>query len=176
MSTDDFWTYRIIWNDSRRFLVLLQQHYIICPYRLILQQQVYPFPAGPAVALHGTQIFMYGGKPACRIGIFNNFQSLPLRKANKQIAKSWIEPEDVEEDKLSGYVQMVTDFDEKKETRKSLVIGGSVFAAAVLAGVLGKAHDLILRSHTAFSLRTIPMKAETFPKIAGMAPRHPASA
>ncbi len=61
-----------------------------------------------------------------------------LRKANKQIAKSWIEPEDVEEDKLSGYVQMVTDFDEKKETRKSLVIGGSVFAAAVLAGVLGK--------------------------------------
>ncbi|MEY8391761.1 hypothetical protein D3Z36_14040 [Lachnospiraceae bacterium] len=78
------------------------------------------------------------------IGIF--------RKANKQIAKSWIEPEDVDEEKLSGYFQMITDFEDKKETKKSLRIGGTVFAAAVLAGVFGQLFAAAFLAATALFL------------------------
>lgn len=60
-----------------------------------------------------------------------------LRKANRQIAKSWIEPEDMEEEKMSEYIQMITSFQEKREMKKSLILGAPVFAAAIMAGMLG---------------------------------------
>lgn len=60
-----------------------------------------------------------------------------LRKANKHIAKSWIEPEDMKEEKIFGYLQMVTGFQEKREVKKSLMAGGIVLVAGILAGLLG---------------------------------------
>ncbi len=63
------------------------------------------------------------------IGIF--------RKANRQIAKSWILQEDQQEDKLSRHFQMVQSFDEKKEGKKSLIFGGGFFTMAGLAWSLG---------------------------------------
>ena len=60
-----------------------------------------------------------------------------LRRANRQIAKSWIVPEDMKEDRLFEYYQMVMSYDEKKERKKSLIPGGGALLVAVVAGVLG---------------------------------------
>lgn len=40
-----------------------------------------------------------------------------LRKANRQISKSWIKPVDAQEAKMSEYFQMVSEFDEKRKQK-----------------------------------------------------------
>lgn len=63
---------------------------------------------------------------------------LIFRKANKEIAGSWILQEDKEEEtKLSGYYQMVMEFDEKAERRKSFALGGIFFAAGIVIWIMG---------------------------------------
>lgn len=62
---------------------------------------------------------------------------LIFRKANREIAESWIIQENREEDKLSEYYRMVTEFEEAKERKKSLILGGSVFLAGLGAWGLG---------------------------------------
>ncbi len=59
------------------------------------------------------------------IGIF--------RKANRQIAKSWIEPEEEDEEKLLGYYRMICGFNGKKEALKSFVFAAVAFGIALLA-------------------------------------------
>lgn len=58
-------------------------------------------------------------------------------KVNRQIAKSWIVPEDMEEEKLSSYFQMIIHYDGKKEVRKSLIFAAVALAAALLACLSG---------------------------------------
>lgn len=55
-----------------------------------------------------------------------------FRKANRQIAKSWIVPEEEDEEKLSGYYRMISDYDQKKEAKKSVILAMPAFGAAVL--------------------------------------------
>ncbi len=60
-----------------------------------------------------------------------------VRKANKQIAKSWIEAEDMEEEKMYEYFQIVTSFQEKIEMKKSLILGIPLFVFGAAAGLRG---------------------------------------
>ncbi|MCI8881684.1 MAG: hypothetical protein HFH43_01315 [Lachnospiraceae bacterium] len=63
---------------------------------------------------------------------------LIFRKANKEIAASWIMQENREEEKkLVGYYHMVMEFDGKAERKKSLAFGGIFWAAGAVAGILG---------------------------------------
>ena len=59
------------------------------------------------------------------IGIF--------RKVNRQIARSWIEPEEEDEEKLSEYYRMICDYNGKKEAFKSFVFGVLAFGIALFA-------------------------------------------
>lgn len=54
-------------------------------------------------------------------------------KANRQIAKSWIVPEEEDEEKISGYYRMLCDYNGKKEAKKSFVFASVAFAMAGLA-------------------------------------------
>lgn len=63
------------------------------------------------------------------IGIF--------RKVNRQIAKSWIVPEDENEERMSKYFQLVSSYNGKKEAKKSLPGAGIAFAASVVLCFLG---------------------------------------
>ncbi len=63
---------------------------------------------------------------------------LIFRKANKEIARSWLIQENKEQEKLSGYYRMVMEFDEKKERNKSLILGGSLCLFGL--GVWGLGH------------------------------------
>ena len=64
---------------------------------------------------------------------------LIFRKMNREIAKSWILQEDIgEETKLAGYYQLVKEFDERKERKKSLRMGGGFLAAGALSWLLGR--------------------------------------
>ncbi len=67
-----------------------------------------------------------------------------LRKANRQISQSWIKPVDAQEDKMSEYFQMVSEFDKKKEAKTSLVLGAIVFFTAVFVGMLGHLFGALL--------------------------------
>ncbi|MCI9527244.1 MAG: hypothetical protein HFH37_10055 [Lachnospiraceae bacterium] len=77
-------------------------------------------------------------------------------KVNRQIAKSWIVPEDMEEEKLSSYFQMIIHYDEKKEARKSFIFAAAALAIALLtclfqcfiaAAVAAVAGILLLSQH-----------------------------
>ena len=61
-----------------------------------------------------------------------------FRKVNGQIAKSWIVPEDMEEEKIARYFQMVRNYDEKKEAKKSFVFAGISGGGAFLVFLLGR--------------------------------------
>lgn len=82
------------------------------------------------------------------IGIF--------RKVNRQIAKSWIVPEDEKEKKMSAYFQLVSCYDGKKEMKKSLIPAGVAFGIAILlclfrhpfgAALFGMAGIFLLNQH-----------------------------
>ncbi len=60
-----------------------------------------------------------------------------FRKANRQIAGSWIVQEDMQGKKISGYYEMIASYDEKKEARKSFIAAGAAFGVAVLLSVFG---------------------------------------
>lgn len=63
---------------------------------------------------------------------------LIFRKANREIAASWILQDNREEEaKLERYYHMVMEFDEKAERKKSLVYGGIFLAAGAVFGSLG---------------------------------------
>lgn len=61
-----------------------------------------------------------------------------FRKANRQIAKSWIVPEEEDEEKLCGYYQMIRAYDGKKEAKKSVIFAAAAFAAAGLLALIGQ--------------------------------------
>lgn len=63
------------------------------------------------------------------IGIF--------RKVNKQIATSWIRPEDEGEEKMSKYFGMVNRYDQKKEAKKSLFLAVPAFGGSGVLFILG---------------------------------------
>ena len=58
-------------------------------------------------------------------------------QANRQLAKSWLKVENLEQEKIFQYFQMVSSFEEQKEGRKSLFFGGIFLAGASFAGLLG---------------------------------------
>ena len=60
-----------------------------------------------------------------------------FRKANRQIAQSWIKPADTKEDKIYQYFQLISDFEEKKEAKKSLFLGVMALIAAFAIWLLG---------------------------------------
>lgn len=63
---------------------------------------------------------------------------LIFRRANREIAASWILQENREEEKkLVGYYHMVMEFDEKAERKKSLALGGGFLVAGAVVGGLG---------------------------------------
>ena len=53
------------------------------------------------------------------------------------LAKSWLKVENLEQEKLFQYFQMISNFDEQKEGRKSLFFGGIFLAGAGFAGFFG---------------------------------------
>ena len=58
-------------------------------------------------------------------------------KANRQLAKSWLKVENLEQEKIFQYFQMVSSFEEQKEGRKSLFFGGIFLSGAGVAWLLG---------------------------------------
>lgn len=58
-------------------------------------------------------------------------------KANRQLAKSWLKVENLEQEKIFQYFQMVSSFEEQKEGRKSLFLGGIFLSGAGVAWLLG---------------------------------------
>ncbi len=60
-------------------------------------------------------------------------------KINRQIAGSWIVREDLGGEKIGGYFEMISSYDEKKEAGKSFVFAGIALGIAILFGLLGKA-------------------------------------
>lgn len=65
---------------------------------------------------------------------------LIFRKANRELAKSWIEREGTDEKRILRYYKLVTEYDEKKERKKSLMFAASFFTAAVPFLAFGKAY------------------------------------
>lgn len=58
-------------------------------------------------------------------------------KVNRKLAESWIVPIDAEEEKLLGYLQMICNYDEKKEAKKSFMCACVALALAFLIGLWG---------------------------------------
>lgn len=56
---------------------------------------------------------------------------LIFKKANKELSKSWIERECTDDKKITRYYQLVTEYDEKKERKKSLHLSAPFFIAVV---------------------------------------------
>lgn len=65
---------------------------------------------------------------------------LIFRRANRELAKSWIEREGTDEKKIFRYYKLVTEYDEKKERKKSLRLAAPFFIAAVPFLAFGKAY------------------------------------
>lgn len=65
---------------------------------------------------------------------------LIFRKANGEIAKSWIEREGTDEKKISRYYKLVTEYDEKKERKKSMRIAAPFFILSVPFLIFGKTY------------------------------------
>lgn len=60
-----------------------------------------------------------------------------FRRANREIAKSWILPESEEEEKkIYGYFCMVVNYDEKAEGKKSVFLASIFFLAGIVIGAL----------------------------------------
>lgn len=62
---------------------------------------------------------------------------LIFRKANKELSKSWIEREEMDEKKILRYYKSVTEYDEKKERKKSMRIAAPFFIAAIPILIFG---------------------------------------
>ena len=66
------------------------------------------------------------------------FHIIIFRRANREIAASWILQEDgQEEKKASEYYHMVMEYEEKKERKKSLVLGSVFFAGGAVVWMAG---------------------------------------
>lgn len=65
---------------------------------------------------------------------------LIFKKANKELSKSWIEREEMDEKKILRYYQSVTEYDEKKERKKSMRLAAPFFIAAIPILIFGKAY------------------------------------
>ncbi len=63
---------------------------------------------------------------------------LIFRKANKELSKSWIEREEMDEKKIMRYYELVTEYDEKKERKKSMYIAAPFFIAVIPFLIFGK--------------------------------------
>lgn len=63
---------------------------------------------------------------------------LIFRKANKELSKSWIEREEMDEKKTMRYYELVTEYDEKKERKKSMYIAAPFFIAVIPFLIFGK--------------------------------------
>lgn len=61
-----------------------------------------------------------------------------FRRANKELSKSWIDREETDDAKTMRYYKMVTEYDEKKERKKSVRIAAPFFIAAIPFLILGK--------------------------------------
>lgn len=70
--------------------------------------------------------------------VFLILDILIFKKANKELSKSWIEREGTNEEKILKYYQMVTEYDEGKERKKSLRYAAPFFIAAVPFLAFGK--------------------------------------
>lgn len=68
---------------------------------------------------------------------------LIFHKANRELAKSWIEREGTDEKKILRYYKLVTEYDEGKERKKSLRFAAPFFIAAVPLLVFGKIYFAI---------------------------------
>lgn len=57
---------------------------------------------------------------------------LIFKKANRELSKSWIDRENIKDDrKVQRYYKLVTEYDEKAEQKKSIILSVPFFAAAV---------------------------------------------
>lgn len=68
---------------------------------------------------------------------------LIFRKANKELSKSWIEREEMDEKKIMRYYELVTEYDEKKERKKSMYIAAPFFIAVIPFLIFGKIYFAI---------------------------------
>lgn len=70
--------------------------------------------------------------------VFLILDILIFKRANKELAKSWIEREGTDEKKILHYYQLVTEYDEEKERKKSLRYAVPFFIAAIPFLFFGK--------------------------------------
>lgn len=75
---------------------------------------------------------------------------LIFKKANKEISKSWIEREEMDEKKTMRYYKMVTEYDGKEEQKKSMYIASPFFIAVIPFLMLGKLYIALASLAVAF--------------------------
>ena len=129
---------KAIWTDN---VILLQEDKKAARMRVIFSLAVTMVMALVFHSVYRSMPEQYSilENPATQIGttLYLLFNILIFRKANQEIAKSWIlQEEKAEEQKLSEYYRMVDSYDEKAERKKSLCIGGIFFLGAAVSGGL----------------------------------------
>lgn len=123
---------KAVWADN---VLLLQEDKKAARTRVIFSLVV---TAVLAIVFHSVYRSMPSqysiiAHPATQISttLFLLFDIFIFRKANREIAKSWIRQEDAgENEKMQRYFKMLQTYDEKKERKKSLMAGGIFFTAA----------------------------------------------
>lgn len=75
---------------------------------------------------------------------------LIFRKANKELSKSWIEREEMDEKKIMRYYELVTKYDEKKERKKSMYIAAPFFVAVIPFLIFGKIYFALAAAAAGF--------------------------
>lgn len=75
---------------------------------------------------------------------------LIFRKANKELSKSWIEREEADEKKILRYYKSVTEYDEKKERKKSMRLAAPFFIAAIPILIFGKTYFALAAAAVGF--------------------------
>lgn len=83
------------------------------------------------------------GHPATQLvtTLYMALNILIFKRANKALAGSWIEREHAQDDgKVLRYFNMVTEFDEKTERKKSLYMAAPFFIAVIPSAVFGKVY------------------------------------
>lgn len=63
---------------------------------------------------------------------------LIFKKANKELSKSWLEREEMDEQKIIRYYKLIMEYDEKKERKKSMYIAAPFFIFVIPFFIFGK--------------------------------------
>ena len=128
---------KAVWADN---VMLLQEDKKAARTRVVFSLAVTMVMAVVFHSVYRSMPEQYdiAGHPVTQVSttVYLALNILIFRKANREIAKSWILREEGEDDhRLYGYYKLVASYNEKEERRKSICLG-SVFI--ILAAVIGR--------------------------------------